>query len=256
MKLTATLIAIVLLGSSAASAQKIKPAKYKVQKKPNGTVIIDNFENDAIGDLPREWYNRNGERQPINYPMKERKTYKYQIKRENGNQYLHYEGSYAKHLNFPLINKDVNIYETPILTWKWRVTEVPKGANEDDNSRNDTAASIYVVFDLGHVLFKKVPKSIRYTWSSTLEKGTHVSKLFGNQHIVVVESGTSDTGKWITFQRNIVEDYKKFFGDDPPKKPLAILILSDGDSTGEEAIADYDDIELLPVSLAADNLTQ
>ena len=250
MKATATLIALLLVGSVSASAQKIKKAQFKLEKKADGTVIIDNFENDTVGQLPKEWYNRNGERRPITYPPKERNTYKYVVKKENGNQYLHFASSAAKHLNYPLINKDVDIYQTPVLTWKWRVFKVPEGANEDDNSTNDTAASIYVVFDMGHVLFKKVPKSIRYTWSSTLEKGTHLSKLFGNQHIVVMESGTDDTGKWITFQRNIVEDYRRFFGDDPPAKPLAILILSDGDSTGKESIADYDDIKLLPASLA------
>jgi hypothetical protein len=51
-------------------------------------------------------------------------------------------------------------------------------------------------------------------------------------------------GKWVTFERNIVKDYKRLFGDMPPKKPLAILILSDGDSTGDRAIAGYDNIML------------
>jgi hypothetical protein len=169
--------------------------------------------------------------------------------REGGNQFLHYEGTSAKHMNFPIVNKaGIDIYKTPILTWKWRVTQIPQGANEDDNDKNDVAASIYVVFDMGRVaLFKKVPKSIRYTWSSTLKKGTELSKFFGNQKIIVLQSGKEGLGKWHTFQRNIVEDYKRLFGDDPPKKPLAILILSDGDSTGHRAVADYDDIELCPM---------
>jgi hypothetical protein len=79
-----------------------------------------------------------------------------------------------------------------------------------------------------------------------LEKGTELSKFFGNQKVVVVESGDERTGKWITFKRNIVEDYRRLFGDDPPKNPIAILILSDGDSTYSWAEADYDDIKLLP----------
>src|SRR5699024_6740081 len=102
---------------------------------------------------------------------------------------------------------------------------------EDKDALNDVAASIYVVFDMGHVLFKKVPKSIRYTWSSTLPEGTELSKLFGNQRIIVMGSGEKNIGTWQTFERNIVEDYKRLFGDNPPKRPLAILILSDGDST-------------------------
>ena len=109
-----------------------------------------------------------------------------------------------------------------------------------------TDAGDYVVFDLGRVLFKKVPKSIRYTWSSSLPKGKEMSKFFGNQKIVVVGSGSRGTGGWKTFRRDIVEDYKRLFGDDPPETPLAILVLSDGDNTDSVAEADYDDIMLLP----------
>lgn len=41
-------------------------------------------------------------------------------------------------MSFPLINKDeVDIYNTPILSWKWRVHQAPKNGNEDDDNRND-----------------------------------------------------------------------------------------------------------------------
>ncbi len=32
---------------------------------------------------------------------------------------------------------------------------------------------------------------------------------------VVVRSGTADTGKWFTEVRNVYDDYKKMFGDEP-----------------------------------------
>jgi len=229
-------------------AQTESKTKYSVKHLKDGTTVIDDFEDDTVGCLPHKWYNRDGKRQPINYPPEEKESYKYRIEKENGNKYLHYEGTSAKHLDFPLVNKNgIDIFKTPILSWKWRVSQIPEGANEDDNSKNDAAASIYVVFDMGHVLFKKVPKSIRYTWSSTLKRGTELSKFFGNQKIIVVQSGKNGLGEWHTFQRNILEDYKRLFGDNPPHKPLAILILSDGDSTGQRSVADYDDIELQPM---------
>jgi len=215
----------------------------------DGTIIIDNFQNQKVGELPSGWYDRNATSEVVNESPKEQQKYKYRVLQEGSNKYLHYQGTKAMHLNFPLRNrKNLNIYKTPILSWRVRVDKIPENANEDDDNRNDSAASIYVVFDLGHILFKKVPKSIRYSWSSTLSKGTQLTKLFGNQKIIVVQSGTKETGKWVTFKRNIVEDYRRLFGDDPPKKPLAILILSDGDSTGNRSVADYDDIELRPAN--------
>jgi hypothetical protein len=76
-----------------------------------------------------------------------------------------------------------------------------------------------------------------------LEKGEEFSKFFGNQKTVVMGTG-SGSGSWQTFERNIVQDYIRLYGDEPPKTPIAILILSDGDDTGENVKADYDDIML------------
>lgn len=216
-----------------------------------GIVLLENFQEDSVGQFPLGWYDRNGNKTLQDHDPKVVENYNYRIKEEESNKFLRYEGTSAKHINYPLINKKkeniygIDIYETPILSWKVRAFSLPNNGNEEYSDRNDVVASVYVVFDFGRVaLFKKVPKSIRYTWSTTLEEGTETSKLFGNQQIVVVESGSENTGKWITFERNIVEDYRRLFGDDPPRTPLAILILSDGDSTGSYVKADYDDIML------------
>lgn len=210
----------------------------------DGTVLLTDFEDYEVNTIPSDWYNQKGEGRPYTFSGTRKEEYKYHIESENGNQFLRYEGSRAKHLNFPLLNKDINLYETPILSWDWRIYDIPFGASEDD--KNDVAASIYVVFDMGRVLFKRVPKSIRYTWSSTLEKGKELSKFFGNQKIVVMGTGDNNLGKWQTFERNIVEDYRRLFGDDPPETPIAILVLSDGNDTDSVVKADYDNLMLKP----------
>jgi hypothetical protein len=215
----------------------------------NGTVYLEDFEKYKKGSLPNEWYNRDGDRNPANYEGQIRDEYQYYVETENKNRFLRYSGREAKHLNFPLADKEgINIYQTPVFSWRWRVHDIPTGANEDVDDFNDTAASVYVVFDMGRVMFRRVPKSIRYTWSSTQPKGKEMSKFFGNQKIVVLESGEGNTGNWQTIERNIVEDYRRLFGDDPPKTPIAVLILSDGDNTRSFARADYDDFEFRPLN--------
>jgi hypothetical protein len=224
----------------------------KLHKKDNGVIIIDNFQGDTTGHLPYGWYKRDGEKKLINLSAEERSKFHYIIQQNHLNKYLHYEGTEAMHINFPLTNRKkeniyyLNVYQTPILSWKWRVFKLPQGADVEDNSRNDAAASIYVVWDLGHILFKKVPKTVRYVWGTSEPKGATFSKFFGNQKIIIVKSGAADEGKWITMQRNIVKDYEHLFGDKPPKFPLAILILSDGNNTNSRVEADYDDIKLKP----------
>lgn len=241
-----TIISLLFFGSSDVLLAQDREGINTIDQLDDGSVLLENFESYEVGTIPSEWYNQKGEYRPSTYSPKDQRKYKYSVETEDGNKFLRYDGMNAKHLNFPLVNKKINLYETPILSWKWRIIDIPEGGNEDDDNRNDVAASIYVVFDLGRVLFKKVPKSIRYTWSSKLEKGTELSKFFGNQKIVVMGSGREGTGRWQSFKRNIVEDYKRLFGDDPPKTPLAVLILSDGNDTGAKAVADYDDIMLLP----------
>lgn len=218
------------------------------QSVKEGIFLIEDFENEKVDDLPASWYNQKGEAKPIYYEGKLRETYNYAVKMENGDKFLRFDGKRGKHLSFPLLNnEEIDIYSTPILSWKFRIHEIPVGANEDEGDKNDAAASVYVAFDLGRVLFKKVPKTIRYTWSSTLPVGTELSKFYGNQKIIVIGSGNQNLGKWQTFERNIVEDYKRLFGDDPPSKPLAILILSDGNNTESNVKADYDDLMLKTV---------
>jgi hypothetical protein len=218
------------------------------QSANEGIFLIEDFENEKVDDLPASWYNQKGEAKPIYYEGKLRETYNYAVKMENGDKFLRFDGKRGKHLSFPLLNnEEIDIYSTPILSWKFRIHEIPVGANEDDGDKNDAAASVYVAFDLGRVLFKKVPKTIRYTWSSTLPVGTELSKFYGNQKIIVIGTGNQNLGKWQTFERNIVEDYKRLFGDDPPSKPLAILILSDGNNTESNVKADYDDLMLKTV---------
>lgn len=245
-RLSAIIFSIIFLSVTGTSAQNVDVDLPPLQKTNEGALLIENFENTPVGGLPYGWYNRDGQRK-VTHP-EEQAIFKYEVKKEGDNKYLHYDDSKARHMNFPLIGRsNVNIFEYPTLSWKWRVNKLPDGADESTSDYNDAAASIYVVFGFGRVaLVKKVPKSIRYTWSTSLEEGTVVSKLFGNQKIMVVESGPEKMGEWITFRRNIVEDYRRLFGNDPPATPIAILIMSDGDSTNSEAIADYDDIKLLP----------
>lgn len=214
-------------------------------KTPHG-VLLDNFESDEIGSLPKAWLNRDGDGVPSTYSGKDRLEYEYEIVEEDGNRFLRYNGSNAKHLNFPLRNRpNLDLSETPILRWRWRAHELPNGADERDDKLNDTAASVYIVFEMGKVLIQRVPKSIRFTWSTTVPTGKGFDKLYGNQWIFVQESGRESLGQWVTEEVDLESLYRTVFGDKVPQKPLALLILSDANSTQTFAAADYDDIELI-----------
>ena len=60
----------------------------------------------------------------------------------------------------------------PYLEWKWKVTEYPSGADISDSRKDDSAAQIYVNFDL-KARFWGYPKlfSVCYFYATTMDKG-------------------------------------------------------------------------------------
>ena len=138
--------------------------------------------------------------------------------------------------------KKVNIdaKKLPVLRWSWNVANLI--AKEDINRKNgdDFAARVYVVFPRS---FWRM-RAITYVWASKTPKETaHPSPYTSNAMIVVVESGNDRIGQWVKEERNIFEDYRKLFGEDPPEVG-AIALMSDTDDTQEEVTAYYGDISL------------
>lgn len=201
---------------------------------------VDDFEKEELNQLPNSWFNRDGDKSVPSFSVALRNTYLYEINKEGENQFLRFHGINGKHLNFPLKNKDLfDLSETPILHWRWRIRTIPEGASED-SKLDDTAASIYVVFSFNWL---KIPRVIKYSWSSKLPVGTTLSKNLNQLKVIVVGSGQPKSpDQWLSFQRNVMEDYQKLFRKEPPKKPVALLILSDGDDTKKPVEADYDDL--------------
>ena len=72
----------------------------------------------------------------------------------------------------------------------------------------------------------------------------HPNAYTGNAMMIAVESGKEKVRKWVESRRNIVEDYRLAFGEDPPGKAV-IAIMTDTDNTGKKARAWYDDIYLM-----------
>jgi hypothetical protein len=220
---------------------QLSDAQVPVKILDNGTILIDDFSQDMVGSMPSKWYVRDGNVRLIDLSADKKAKYRYRVVEENGRKYLRYSGKDAMHIGLPIYEtSEIDLQTHPILSWEWRVHAVPTGANEDIEKLNDTAASIYVVYEISSIL--RIPKVIRYTWSSTLPKSTYLSK--GRQKILVKETGTDRKGEWIRFERDIAQDYRNFFGEEPPKRPLAILILSDANNTGSFAFADYGPIYL------------
>jgi hypothetical protein len=130
----------------------------------------------------------------------------------------------------------------PILSWRWKVGGVLSKGNALYKDGDDYAARVYVVFP--SLAFWRT-KALNYIWANRLPQGEAVPNPFtANAVMVAVESGPERTGQWVEERRNILADYRKFFGTEPPEVG-AIAIMTDTDNTGDEAIAWYGPIRVL-----------
>jgi len=204
--------------------------------------IIDDFEDYKI-DIFEKWLLRSS---TIDEAMRI-----YKIKTSSNNKFLHAE-SYGTSIQ---IAKKVNweLKHYPVISWRWRAIKLPEGANESKNKTNDSAAGIYIIFPRFRIPFlpwKYHPINvIKYVWSKSLSKGKILKKekvklgqTIYKGRFYILQSGNENNKDWIKEQRNVLEDYKTFFGEKPRYDPILIGILTDSNDTKSVAKADYDDI--------------
>lgn len=140
------------------------------------------------------------------------------------------------------IGREVNLSTSdyPYIQWRWKVTRLPEGADARVKAANDQAAQLYLVFP-------KFPATVNsrvigYIWDSTAPEGTRFdSPVSSNIKYIVVRSGKTHLGKWLPESRNIYQDYKALFGEEPPVLEK-IFIMIDSDNTKTIAESYFDGI--------------
>lgn len=154
-----------------------------------------------------------------------------------------------------------NIYENPQLRWRWKVTQLSDRGNPKEKAGDDYPIRVYVMFQydpdnasLGESLIYKATKAIygKYPPHSTLNyvwTGANISERFiaspytGKAYMVVLERGKEKAGQWVEESVNVLEDYRKAFGKEPPAM-AGIAVMSDSDNTGTNAEAYLEFIEV------------
>jgi len=153
--------------------------------------------------------------------------------------------------------------ERPILRWRWRIVKtLPKG-NAYERSGDDYAARIHVTFKyddnkagwtmrLKYRIAKKLYgeqlpyAGINYVWANRMPQGESINSAYTDRvRMVAVRSGNDQIGTWLSEERNILEDYRKLFGGEPPSL-AGIAIMTDTDDTKGHAEAWYANITLSP----------
>jgi hypothetical protein len=150
---------------------------------------------------------------------------------------------------------DLDVREKPILSWRWKVMDLAPSADSPD----DSPVRIMVNFEgdygklpFGDRLFydqfrlftgNQLPYAgVMYIWGSKTPKGgTAVNKYTSRIKIIAVESGREKLGQWLTESRNVEDDYRKLFGEQPGRI-VSVGIMTEADQAGRSLEAYYGDI--------------
>jgi len=164
------------------------------------------------------------------------------IRRESGNV-LHILSNKSASILFKKM--DIDIYNYPYIRWHWQVNKFPKylAGGTDGQNIDDYAARLCVVFPSWSIW---ATKFLVYVWDDRVKEQNVVkpSSFSKNCKILVTQSGKDNKGRWVTEERNIIDDYRLVFGKNPPKTAGGIGIMSDSDDTRTSTDACYYNIYL------------
>lgn len=156
---------------------------------------------------------------------------------------------------------DGDAQATNILRFKWRVGNLIPSSDPRTKAGDDYAARIYITFasdperaSLGektenavaNAIYGEVPPraALSYVFTHKAKLGEIITSPFTKRvKKIVVDADPESIGKWKSFTRDIYEDYKRAFGEEPTKIS-GIAIMVDTDNTGEKASARFADITL------------
>jgi len=183
-----------------------------------GLVVVEDWSKHLVGakGIPDGWKGQNWGSPAYDMTVIEGSPKVLHLKSQN-------EGS--------TIVKEVKIHlkETPILEWQWKAVALPAGGDSRKKAADDQAAQLYVTFP-------RFPSAVRsriigYVWDTTAPEGTIVeSEKTSLVTYVILRSGTKDLNRWITETRNVYEDYKRIYGEEPGELGAVSIAIDSNDT--------------------------
>jgi hypothetical protein len=188
-------------------------------------VAVEDFSKAAVGEFPAEWKVRKDEGKEV-----------YAVQEERGRRFLR-----AKSRGHGIQAGREHVWDLdsyPVLAWRWRPVEFPKGADEREPSTNDSVLAVYMLVPHSKV---RGPQAVKYVWSHTVPAGTWLESNGGLTQVRVLRNGLGRNGDWIAERVNVRDDFLKAFKTRDVPKPAGIAVLTDSDDTKSTAVGDYAD---------------
>lgn len=159
-------------------------------------------------------------------------------------------------------NVDVDPRQFPILTWRWKAPRLVPGANSTSRKTEDAPVRLIIAFDGDkdkltfsdqmtfaetRLLLGVEPPyaTLEYTWGNGAAKESIIENGWNKRiRLLLAQSGAERVGEWVLETRNLVEDYRRAFGEDPGHI-TSIGIHCDSDATESKSEGFFGDIKFL-----------
>ena len=188
-------------------------------------VTLENFATGKIGEFPPDWKARKDEGRDV-----------YSVQEEAGVRFLR---AVSRGLGIQAAKeREWDLKTHPVLAWSWRPRLFPRGADERESGKNDSALAVYLLVPYSRI---RGPKAVKYIWSERVPVGTRLNSNIGLTQVRVLRSGPAAKDQWTEERVNVLEDYKRYFGETDAPKPAGLAVLTDADDTRSVAEGDYAD---------------
>jgi hypothetical protein len=153
----------------------------------------------------------------------------------------------------------VDVHEYPYAAWRWKVPKLIEGADNTVPAVADAPARVIFTFEggrdklpgfeqLNYDLAKALTgnempyATLMYIWEPTRPLGEVITH-HNTTRVKMIVAGNSqrDLQRWYAERVNLLEDYRRAFGEDPPRVKT-VGIMSDSDNTGSSVVAYFGDI--------------
>ncbi len=160
-----------------------------------------------------------------------------------------------------LFKRKYDVAKWPVIEWRWKIENILENGDASKKSGDDYPVRIYILFEYDpekagffertkfeavKLLYGEYPPfaALNYIWANQ----NHSQKIIPNAYtsmsmMIVSDFGKKHVGEWKTHRVNVVEDYQKAFGENPPEK-ASLSVMGDSDNTGGAVTAYIDYIRV------------
>ncbi len=142
-----------------------------------------------------------------------------------------------------MLSDHVDLQKTPILRWRWRVHNLPKGADGRDPAKDDQPIAVY--FGAGGALARR---SVGYRWETETPLDSLMRYSYGGGIVKIltrsVRNKSDAVGEWHTEERDVAADFEREFGYLP--KEFILSIGGNGQYTNSVTRAEIEFFEMVP----------